>query len=163
MVDHELGNFGFILLDIHTIELPLLLSDKLKLPLTTASKVNREAVPHFSKSYAVKCLQQAEVLSFFTGPPPIGSPCIPLTYIVAYLLMCNGSSPGVSCPRPHLGSRNKFTLGPHNVSPSSWPLLYSPRASVEIAFICKNMLALILWKENNYNQKKVSISCYFKV
>ena len=34
-----------------------------------------------------------------------------------YSLFTNGSSPGVSWPRPHLGSRKMLTFGAQNVSP----------------------------------------------
>ena len=57
----------------------------------------------------------------------------PVMYPTVYLLASSGSSPGVSWPRPHRGSRNTLMLGAHKVSPSACPLLYTPRASLPIA------------------------------
>jgi hypothetical protein len=99
---------------------------------TLATKLYRATPFQSSRSYAVACLQHADVCSG-AGTPAAELPCRPRTKATAYLLAVAGSSPGVSCPRPHRGSRKMFTFGDQMVSPSAWPRLYSARASRPIA------------------------------
>ena len=60
---------------------------------------------------AAKCFAQAAA---FRNSP---SPCMPFIYATARADVRNGSSPSVSCPLPHLGSRNMFMFGAQNVNP----------------------------------------------
>ena len=53
----------------------------------------------------------------------------PKTKFSPYLPLRSGSSPGVSWPRPHRGSRRMFRFGDQNVKPFVTPSLASARAS----------------------------------
>ncbi len=64
--------------------------------------------------YAPKCLQHAEALRYRPSSPS----CMPRTKAAAYSPLQKGSSPGVSWPRPHRGSRKMLMLGAQNVSPA---------------------------------------------
>lgn len=48
-----------------------------------------------------------------------------------HVAVTKGSSPGVSCPRPHRGSRMMFTLGAQKVAPAWPPLKHSHRNTYE--------------------------------
>lgn len=78
--------------------------------LTTALKWYRSTPCQLSRLYEAKCLH-VEVARSQNGC----GPCTPVTKRIAYRDVRKGSSPGVSCNLPHLGSRTML------ICPEGWP------------------------------------------